>query len=55
MSTVGQPAAIELGPPASVIMSPIRAAGAPPMYTVALPIATVPPTWGEGPFESGHA
>ena len=49
-----RPRAIAFGAPASTTWSPCRAAGRPPMSTVALPTATTPPTWGFGPSESGH-
>ena len=40
-----------LGAPASTTWSPCRAAGRPPMSTVALPTATTPPTCGLGPSD----
>ena len=55
INTVGAPPAIALGALASMTMSPWRAAGRPPIITVALPTATIPPTCGFGPSNRGQA
>ena len=51
INTVAAPMAIALGAPASTTTSPCRAAGSPPIITVRLPIATMPPTCGLDPSE----
>lgn len=48
MSTVGHPTTIVFGPPASVIVSPCRAAGAPSIITLVLPAGATPPPCGFG-------
>ena len=54
ISTVARPAAMGSGGPASTTWSPCRAAGSPPIRTVALPTETTPPTCGLGPSDSGQ-
>src|SRR4051794_39782131 len=53
--TVALPLTIVFGGPTHVTMSPITAAGSPPMSTVGAPgPITGPPTWGTTPVTSGH-
>src|SRR5262245_53474256 len=55
MLTLSQPVVIGSGPPpASMTWSPTRVAARPLMFTVALPRATTPAPWGDGPLEAGH-
>ena len=54
--TVGAPVTIVADDPVSLLMSPSRAAGLPPMSTVVDPVTIGAPTWGTGgvPLDRGQ-